>query len=166
MFIAQMSSPFQTRITLLVVDILKQPNMKALVLIGAIFFIPTPTVFAQTRPELEWEEGTCGYLREDKTLIAGICGVPNGDKSWTLSFTTPEGYRTPSNLSPGNLAVPGVVRMNCSTGRYVVKKGTRKISTPLSDYKTMVEKVVGTWCAVVANKLVNEQGDFGYPKKQ
>ena len=123
MFIAQMSSPFQTRITLLVVDILKQPNMKALVLIGAIFFIPTPTVFAQTRPELEWEEGTCGYLREDKTLIAGICGVPNGDKSWTLSFTTPEGYRT------------------------------------------MAEKVVGTWCAVVANKLVNEQGDFGYPKK-
>lgn len=61
-------------------------------------------------------------------------------------------------------AVPGVVRMNCSTGRYVVKKGTRKISTPLSDYRTMVEKVVGTWCAVVADELFNEQGDFGTPK--
>ena len=165
MFIAQMSSPFQTRITLLVVDVLKQPNMKVLVLIGAIFFIPTPTVFAQTRPELEWEEGTCGYLREDKTLIAGICGVPNGDKAWTLSFTTPEGYRTPSDLSPRNLAVPGVISIDCATGRYLVTKGTRKISTPLSDYKTMVEKVVSTWCAVAADGFINEQGDFGNPKE-
>ena len=114
---------------------------------------------------MEWEEGTCGYLPQDKTLIARICGVPNGDKSWTLSFTTPEGYRTPSNLSPGNLAVPGVASMNCATGRHLVTKGTRKISTSLSDYKTMVEKFVRTWCAVVADELVNEQGDLGYPKK-
>lgn len=164
MVIDQESSALQTRIRLLMVHLLKQPNMKALALLGAMLFISTPTVFAQTSPELEWEEGTCGYLHENKTLIAGICGVPNGDQSWTLSFTTPEGYRTPSNLLPRNLAVPGVVRMNCATGRYLVTKGTRKISTPLSDYKRMVEKVVSTWCAVVADELVNEQGDFGTPK--
>ena len=91
--------------------------------------------------------------------------MPNGDKAWTLSFTTPEGYRTPSDFSPGNLAVPGVVKINCTTGRYLVKKGTRKISTPLSDYKTMVEKVVSTWCAVAADGLVSEEGDFGNPKE-
>ena len=139
--------------------------MKALALLGAMLFISTPTVFAQTRPELEWEKGSCGYLHKDKTLIAGICGVPNGDKAWTLSFTTPEGYRTPSDLSPGNLAVPGVVNINCTTGRYLVTKGTRKISTPLSDYKTMVEKVVSTWCAVAADGFVSEEGDFGNPKE-
>ena len=139
--------------------------MTALALLGAMLFISTPTVFAQTRPELEWEEGTCGYLHENKTLIAGICGVPNSDQSWTLSFTTPEGYRTPSDLSPGNLAVPGVVNINCTTGRYLVTKGTRKISTPLSDYKTMVEKVVSTWCAVAADGFVSEEGDFGNPKE-
>ena len=165
MVIDQESSALQTRIRLLMVHLLKQPNMKALVLIGAMVFIPTPTVFAQTRPELEWQEGTCGYLHENKTLIAGICGAPNGDKAWTLSFTTPEGYRTPSDFSPGNLAVPGVVSMNCATGRYLVTKGTRKISTPLSDYKTMVEKVVSTWCAVVEDGFVNEQGDFGHQKE-
>ena len=164
-FIAQMSSSLQTRITLLVVDMLKRPNMKALALLGAVLFIPAATVYAQTKPELEWEEGTCGYLHENKTLIAGICGISEGENSWTLSFTTPEGYRTPSDLSPGNLAVPGVVHMNCSTGRYVVKKGTRKISTSISDYKTMVEKVVSTWCAVKADGFVNEQGDFGHQKE-
>ena len=44
-------------------------------------------------------------------------------------------------------------------------EGNKKISTPLSDYKTMVEKVVSTWCAVVADELVNEKGDFGTPEK-
>ena len=164
MVIDQRSSALQTGIKLLVVQILKQPNMNALALLGAIYILTVPTVYAQTKPELEWEKGSCGYLHKDKTLIAGICGVPNGDKAWTLSFTTPEGYRTPSDLSPGNLAVPGVVSMNCATGRYLVTKGTRKISTPLSDYKTMVEKVVSTWCAVAADGFVSEEGDFGNPK--
>ena len=161
----QKSSTLQNKITLLVVQVLKQPKMKALALLGTIYILTAPTVSAQTRPELKWEKGSCGYLHKDKTLIAGICGVPNGDKSWTLSFTTPEGYRTPSDLSPGNLAVPGVVSMDCATGRYLVTKGTRKISTPLSDYKTMVEKVVSTWCAVAADGFVNEKGDFGNPKE-
>ena len=87
--------------------------------------------------------------------------MPNGDKAWTLSFTTPYFYRTPSDLSTSNLAVPGVVNINCTTGRYLVTKGTRKISTPLSDYKTMVEKVVSTWCAVAADGFISEEGDFG-----
>ena len=164
MVIDQKSSALQTRIRLLVVQVLKQPKMKALALLGAIYLLTSPTVCAQTRPELEWEKGSCGYLHKDKTLIAGICGVPNGEKAWTLSFTTPEGYRTPSDLSPGNLAVPGVVNINCATGRYLVTKGTRKISTPLSDYKTMVEKVVSTWCAVAADGFISEEGDFGKTK--
>ena len=81
MVIEQKSSALQTGITLLIVDILKQPNMKALALLGAICILTAPTVCAQTRPELEWEKGSCGYLHKDKTLIAGICGVPNGDRT-------------------------------------------------------------------------------------
>ena len=165
MLIDQKRSALQTRITLLVVQVLKQPKMKALALLGAIYILANPMASAQTRPELEWEKGSCGYLHKNKTLIAGICGVPNGDKAWTLSFTTPEGYRTPSDFSPSNLAVPGVVNINCATGRYLVTKGTRKISTPLSDYKKMVEKVVSTWCAVAADGFVSKEGDFGNPKE-
>ena len=90
--------------------------------------------------------------------------MPNGDKAWTLSFTTPKGYRTPSDLSPGNPAIPGMVNINCPTGRYLVTKGTKKISTPLSDCKIMVKKVVSTWCAVSADGLVSAEGDFGNSK--